>query len=251
MNWIDIIIIAIIIVFVGIGFYKGFVFSLLSVFSSSINFFLSVFLAKPVTGLLNSWFGLEGAISNGFAAKFSSATPLFDVNMVGMTKSEISSHITKALKEGELPFKKILNSMLSVTPEKLEGKVSCTLNDILSRAFGSFFSLIIGFLITFILIYLVLFIISLITKKAREIDGIRITDRILGVLFGLVKGFLTVAFLFAILSFFNEDGALRSVFEYINSSAIGSWIYNNVNDIVDKYLNFNAVLKAVQKPRFL
>lgn len=247
MNWVDIAIIAILIVFIAIGFGKGLIFSLMSVFSFSINFFISVFLARPVTNLLNSCFSMESSLTKSFASKLSSTSSLFDTNMVGMSKSEISNHVTQALSEGDIPFKKTLSSMLKITPEQIEAKETCTLNQILSKSFSSFFSLIIGFLISFILIYLVLWIISKITNKAREIDGIRITDRILGVLFGLVKGFLFVSLLFSILSFFNEDGSLKSVFDYINESSLGSWIYNVVKGIVDKYLNFNAVIKVVQK----
>lgn len=246
MNWVDIAIILILIVFVAIGFWKGLIFSMLSVFSSTINFCISIFLAEPVTGLLNKWFRLESAITSGFSAKFSSASSLFDVNMVSMTKSEMSTHVSKTLAEGKVPFKNILSKLISITPEKIQGKTSITVGEVLSKALGGFFSLIIGFIICFILIYVILWIVSLITKKAREVDGIRITDRILGVLFGLVKGFLFVALIFSILSFFNEDGSLKSVFDYINSSSLGSWIYNVVNNIVDKYLNINAVINAVK-----
>lgn len=247
MNWIDIGIIAILIVFIAIGFGKGLIFSLMSVFSFSINFFISVFLARPVTNLLNKCFSLESALTKSFTTKLSSTTQLFDTNMVGMSKSEISKHVTQTLSEGDIPFKKTLSSMIKISPEQIEAKGTCTLNQILSKSFASFFSLIIGFVISFLLIYIVLWIISKITNKAREVDGIRITDRILGVLFGLIKGFLFVSLIFSILSFFNEDGSLKSVFDYINESSLGSWIYNVVKGIVDKYLNFNAVIKVVKK----
>lgn len=251
MNWIDVGIIVILIVFIAIGFWKGLIFSLLSVFSTFVNFCISIFLARPITNLLNNWFGMENAICNGFMSKFSSATPLFDTNMVGMTKSEISKHVAQTLSDGNVPFKKILSAMIKISPEQIEAKETCTLNQILSKSFSAFFSLIIGFIISFAIIYLILWIISLITKKAREVDGIRITDRILGVLFGLIKGFLFITLLFSILSFFNEDGSLKSVFDYIGQSQLGSWIFNVVKGIVDKYLNFGAVVKAVQEHKFL
>lgn len=246
MNWVDAVIIVLIILFAAIGFWKGFVFSLLSVFSGFINFCISIFLARPVTNLLNKIFGLEGALTKAFGAKFTSATPLFDVNMVGMSQADINAHITNTLSEGNMPFKRIFTSMLKVTPEKIADKDFCSVGEILSKSLGSFFSLIIGFVIIFLLIYLVLWIVSLMTKKARQVDGIRVTDRILGVLFGLVKGFLVIAFIFSILSFFNEGGVLKPFFDYINNSALGSFIYGHVNAIIDKYLNFSAVVKAVQ-----
>lgn len=245
MNWIDLIILIILVVFVAVGFWKGFIFSILSMFSFFINFAISLFLTRPVTNLLNSWFGLESGLTNAFSNKILSMGEGFSTNLVGMTDSEISSHVSKTLESADFPFKRMFEGMLNIKADQIADKASLTLNDILSKSLGSFFSLIISFIIIFLLIYLVLWIISLISKKAKQVDGIRIVDRILGVLFGLVKGFLSIAFVFAILSFFSEDGLLKEVFSYINQSAIGSFIYQNVNTLVDTYLNFDTLSKAV------
>lgn len=249
MNWIDAILLVILIVFVSIGFWKGFIFSILSMFSAFINFVLAIFLTRPVTNLLNSWFGLEGGLTNAFSNKITSMGEGFSTNLVGMTDSEISTHVSSTLKESNFPMQNLFKSMLNIKADQIADKTSLTLNDILSKSLGSFFSLIISFVIVFLLIYLVLWIISLISKKAKEVDGIRIVDRLLGVVFGLVKGALTIAFVFAILSFFSEDGVLEPVFNYINNSAIGSWAYQNINTLVDKYLNFDTLSKVVQSTK--
>ena len=245
MNWIDIAIIIIMVVFVGT--WKGFVFSVLSIFSSTINFFISLLLTRPTTNLLNRWFGFEGSLTNGLSSKLTSMSAKFDVNMVGMSKDEISSHISTTLSESKFPLKGLFGNMLKVTPEKIEGKTSCTLNDILSRSLGSFFSLIITFVVLFILIYIILFIIGKISKKAQEVNGIRAVDRTLGFIFGFVKGALIICFVFAILSFFSEDGFLSGLFEYIHASKIGDWVYTTVNNIIDKYVNFKTIAEETYK----
>lgn len=244
MNWIDVGIILIVLVFILIGLWKGFVFSILSLFSSTVNFFISLVLVRPTTNLLNNWFGFEGALTNGFASKLTSMHAGFNTNMVGMTKDEIASHITTTFAESRFPFKGLFQSMLKITPEKIEGKTSCTLNDILSKSLGSFFSLIITFVVIFALIYLILFIIGRISKKAHEVNGIRAVDRILGFVFGAIKGIIVICLIFGIISLFSEDGALSGLFDYIHASKIGNWVYSNINYFVDKYVNFKAIAEA-------
>ncbi len=246
MNWIDIILLAILVFFIAFGFYKGFIFSILSLFSTFVNFIIAIFLTRPVNNLFNSWFKLEGALTSSFASRFSNMGAGFSTNLVGMSSAEIKSHISTTLTEGKVPFKNLLKSMLRIDPEAISSKSSLTLNDILSKSLGSFFSLIISFVVVFILIWLVLFVIYLVSKKAKQVEGIRITDRILGVVFGIVKAGITVCFIFAFLSFFNENGVLAPLFDYIKQSSMGNFIYSNVNLLVDKYLNFKTIISAVK-----
>lgn len=247
MNWIDIGIIGIMLIFISIGLWKGFVISMVSMFTSSINFIISLFLVRPTTNLFNKIFGLESALTKGFTGKLSSMSSGFDTNLVGMSREEISSHVSKTLSESKFPLKGLFKSMLDITPEKIDGKASCTLNQILSKSLGSFFALIITFVVIFVLIYVVLFVISKVSKKAQEVTTIRVIDRILGFVFGLIKGAICIAFIFGILSLFSESGALSEVFTYIHASKIGDWAYTNVNYFVDKYVNFKAIAEATYK----
>ncbi len=251
MNFVDIIILLILIVFVAIGFYKGFVFSILSLFSGFLNFVLAILLTKPVNNVMNSIFKLEGSLTTAFANKFTSLSSGFNTNLVGMTDEAIKSHVSSTLSDANFPMQKLFNRLLNIKSEIIADKTSLSLNDILSKSFGSFFSLIISFVVIFILIYIVLLIISAITKKARKIDGIRVADRIFGVLFGVVKAALVICFIFSILSFFNENGMLKPVFEYINASPLGKLFYGPINDLVDKYLNFNTLKNALSGSKFI
>ena len=68
MNYIDIIIIAILLIFIIVGVCRGFIFSLLSVFGGIINIYLATLLTKPMTSL-TSTIGLNSAITNAYAQK--------------------------------------------------------------------------------------------------------------------------------------------------------------------------------------
>lgn len=246
MNWIDIIILLILVFFVGWGFYKGLIFSVLSLFGNFVNFIISLALTRPVASLLNSWFHLEGALTNGFASHLTKMSAGFNTNIVGMTTSEIRSHVASTLTESKFPMKNLFKTMLRIDGDSIINKTSLSLNDILSKSFAQFFTLIISFVIVFVLIWLVLFLISLISKQAKKVDGIRITDRILGLVFGIIKGSFVICVVFAILAFFNENGVLAPLFDYIKESTLGNFFYSNVNYLVDKYINFKTVVNAVK-----
>ena len=251
MNWIDVIILVILIVFIAIGFWKGFMFSIISMFSAFVNFSIALLLTRPITNLFNSWFGLEGALTNSFSDKLTSMSPDFNTNLVGMTNSQISKHIENTLEDSNFPFKNLFSSMIDIKSSSIADKSSLTLNDILSKSLGSFFSLIICFVIIFIIIYLILFLLSKLSQKAKEIEGIRVTDRILGVIFGIIKGTLLIVGLFTILSFFKEDGVLEPLFNYIKQSEVSGWIYSNVNILVDKYITLEKITAVVKNSTFI
>lgn len=243
MNWIDIVLIVLLVVFVAIGFWKGFIFSVLSLFSVFINFILSLFLTKPISSLFNGW-GLETKLASAFASKISSIHTGFDTNMIGMNQEQINNHVSTTLSEGDFPFKSMFERMIDFSPEAVAHKTNLTLTDILSKSLGNFFSLVISFTVAFLLISLVLWLIGFISKKAKQVEGIRVVDRLLGVVFGLIRGAIAISTIFTVLAFFKEDGILQTVFEYIDSSTIGSWVYENMNTLVDKYLNFGEITQA-------
>jgi len=247
MNWIDIIIILVLLIFIIIGAVKGFAFSILSLFGSTVNFFIALFLTKPVSNLLNKLFNLELSLTNTFSTKLSNISSDFDISLSSFSsQEELSSHVNNTINNSSLSgfSKKILNSTVHITTENIEGS-DITLNNIISKSVATFLTLIISFVIIFILIYLLLWILSTLSKKANKVDDIRLTDRILGVIFGFVKGSFIIIFIFSILSFFNENGILSDLFTYIKESTIGRWIYTNVDGFIHKYIDLKEIFKNI------
>ena len=105
-----------------------------------------------------------------------------------------------------------------------------------------------SFLISFILLYLVLLILKAITKKLQQSSFVNAFDKIFGACFGAVKGFLFFVAIFAVLSFFSDNGILSSVINYINESAIGGWLRTNVNTFMIEYVNIKQfIIDILQK----
>ena len=247
MNWVDFIIIGILLIFIIIGCCKGFVFSILSLFGTSVNFLISVALCKPVSNLLNSTFGLNTAISKSFTSKLTTMSSNFDIPLSSFTtQSDLNTHISETLNNSSLSgfSKKILSNTIVVTPENVQNS-NLTLNNIISKSLATFISLIISFIVVFVLIYLILWLISFLSKKANQISDIRFTDRLLGSIFGFIRGSLLIIFIFLILSFFNQNGLFSGLFNHINNSTIGNWLYTSVKTFSDKYINFKEIIKSI------
>ena len=87
--WLDIVLIAIIVVFAIIGIAKGFVDSVLSIFSSLISLVIAYFLAKYVAALLNSWFKL-----NELFGKMLGSWGVTEEGLAGFSREKIASLIT-------------------------------------------------------------------------------------------------------------------------------------------------------------
>lgn len=247
MNWIDVAIIVILLIFIGVGFWKGFIFSILSMFGTFINFVISIILTKPTSLLLNNWFHLETAIENKLTKSIAGMNEGFNTNLIGMSKSEISKHVSTTLENSDFPLNNLFDKLININPDKVSHKSELTLNHILSDSLSKFFTLIISFAIIFALIYLILFIITIVTKKIKEIESIRITDRILGVLFGAIKGAITIIFIIGFIALFKEDGIFDSVVLYIKDSTIGGFAYSHINTFVDKYITLENVVKTIKK----
>jgi len=247
MNWIDIVILLIFIIFIILGCFKGFAFSVISLFGSTVNFVISMFLCKPVSNLLNKIFNIENSIATSISNKLSNMSTAFDTQLsTFQNQTELSSHINETINNSSLNGfeKKILNSTITITPENVSNS-DVTLNNIISSSTATFLNIIISFIITFILIYLILWLLSILSKKANQISDIRLTDRILVFVFLFIIASFIIVFICFILSLFNENGLLSSLFNQINNSIIGNWCYDTVNTFVTKYINIKDIIKTV------
>lgn len=245
MNWVDVIIIVTLLVFITIGVWKGFMFSFLSLFSGLVNVFLSIILTRPVSSLLST-VGLKGAIANQYISKFAHL-PDFQINLADIANP--TGFAKNAITHSNLPAlsKTVTKWFMKIPESELQGRGSVTLSNILSQAYSSFWCTLIAFVLSFALIMIVLFLLSKLAKKSKEITVINKTDRFLGFVFGTVRGALIICAIFAFLSFFNRNGILKALFDYIDRSLIGKWAFKNVSHFMNTYIDLKSIIIAIFK----
>ncbi len=190
MVWLDILVIGILVLFGLLGFIKGFMRTFLSLFSTLVTLVLAIWLAKPLSGLFDSWFGLTASIGGSLEPTFLN---FFSTN--DYTGGWIAQLIAVFLG----------SDYLSTNPP-VE-----TLSADFAFKVGNLITIVICVIILYILIRIVLFILSKIVSKLTKSRGISVLDRIFGTTLGLAKGFLYIfiamAIVFCLGSFITPLGA--------------------------------------------
>ena len=183
MAWLDIAVIAIVVIVALVGMARGLLKSILLLFGTLATLALSIWLAKPFSALLESWFGLTTALGNAMIG------PIQPVCEAGGGEALPNFFLNK--------FAEIL-----MGPEYWTGYTggSSSVEFITDFAnqIGQVIAVIVAVLILFILIKIVLAILNKIFEsisKNRAVSGL---DRLFGLILGAVKGALFVSIVFIV-----------------------------------------------------
>lgn len=239
MNLLDIIVLVFLGLVALIGFWKGFLNTLLSLFSSTLSAVASFFLAKPLASLLNNWFGLAGTIGNSVSTQISG----FFSDFSSLNGSQIMADNCSATG--------ILKTAINffVNPETVYVDKADVISQV-SKSAGSLILMAICFIVSLILIKIVIALLSklfgAIKKKSAAINGL---DRVLGLVVGLVKGAVLVFVVFFVANLIQTIPAVANFLDTtFNNSCIAKPIYDFVNNLVTTYLtqiNFNGLFATI------
>lgn len=253
MNWLDLGLLVFAIIFVVIGIRKGFMTSMLSHFSFSINALLSFFLCKPIGLVLNKLFGLQSAIASSYHSTFVNTADVFSTNLMTVSQNELSGVVSNAIDgcgKSSLEkwlFKIFINKPSLYSELHESGLESRTMADILSNTYASFFTTLISFVTSLVLLYLLVLLFRLIAKKLREVGFIRIVDNIFGAFYGLIRCLLILIVVSCIIKILSPMAWIKPAVEYINGSFFGQLIYTQISDFFNNFLNFNDIIRAIIK----
>ena len=173
MAWVDIAIIVIVLLYAIIGLSRGFLKSLLNFFGTLATLALSILLAKPVSGLLNNWFGLSDKLGDWISG---SLAPYCVSSSNGAIDNFFMDKFATLL-------------MGSNYWQNYEGGVSSdAFISAFSESVGSILCVIIAVFALYIIIRIVIALLGKLFKfltRNRAIGGI---DRFFGLVLGLVQG---------------------------------------------------------------
>lgn len=181
MAWLDIAIIALVVIMALVGMGRGFLKSLLQLFGTLVTLALSIWLAKPFNGLLQNWFGLNSALAGALndpiagvcAAGDGGSIPNFFLNK--FAEILMGSGYWQGYAEGSLDPAFIAD---------FAGKI------------GDILGVVISVVILYILFRIAVAILGKIfdaISKNRAVSGL---DRLLGLVLGFLKGCLVVSIVF-------------------------------------------------------
>lgn len=249
MNWLDLGILLFVAIFIIIGVKRGFMSSVISNFSFSLNLILSFFLYKPIQSLYLKWFG--GNIATSYASSLIETSSNFGVNLISIPSGELKEFVKVTLDAGGIKgiprvFYNLFLNNSSLYPKLHDAGIETrTLADILGDTRATFLTTIIAFVTSFILLYLIIFLFKLLVKKLRENGFVKTVDNTLGALYGLFQAFISLVIICLILNLMSPFDFMQSVETYINGSLIGRFIYDPLNYFIENYLNFGEIIRSI------
>lgn len=251
MNWIDLGVLIFAIILIAVCAKRGFMTSVLSHFSSTLNIILSFFLYKPIGFLLEKCFGMTSAITNHYSAKLLEASPDFGTNLLTIPKENLHDFVSNTMDSSGLSkiprffYNVFMNNGSLYSKLQNSGLESRTLAQIVSESLSSFFTTVISFVTAFALLFLTIFLIQLLVNKLRSIGFVKAVDNTLGALYGLFQGFIILIIICLVLKLMSPFSFMQTVETYINGSLAGRFIYRPINEFIDNYLNFSEIIKQI------
>jgi len=216
MNWIDFLVIGIVIAYAFIGYARGFIFSVFKVAS----FFVSAFLSIQVYP---------------YVSKFLISMHL-DKTLQGMISENLSKIITPEQLAKPNPITDIVQSWSLPKPieEMVMNGVTVQVGQIKQGIVESMSASLSVVAVNIISIIAVFAIVSFVLIFARNIlEGIaslsifKQINRAGGFAFGILEGIIVIYVAFAILTIFASSKDLQNIFTTINSSLIAKQLYAN------------------------
>lgn len=171
MPWLDIILIGVLVIFGLIGLIRGFLRGVLSLFSTLVTLVLAIWLAKPVSGIVDSIFGLTNTLAGALQPTF---LDFFSTNdyAVGWIAQLLAIIMGATYMSG------------SPTVETLSADFAHNVGNIITIAICA--------VVLYLIIRIVLWLLGKLFRKITQNRTISGLDRILGVFIGLAKGALYI-----------------------------------------------------------
>jgi uncharacterized membrane protein required for colicin V production len=220
---VDVIIVLSVILFAVIGWKKGFLLKIVEMASSVFGLIASIILARPFATVLDKWIGnsVGERIDNYLLSRGSDFT-------VSLTEP----HIREALNNMQLP-----KFMVEWIANSLDyNTITTSIIETLSPILKSFALIVIAFITLFFGSMIIFFFLKILSKMVTSIPFVKQVDKVLGLLFGLIKIAAIVYILLFILallitipgindligSFLNQDMQLGN-----DTFRLSKWLYDN------------------------
>lgn len=230
MNWVDLLVLGIIIGFGIIGLVNGFIFSIFKVISFFLSIIISIKFYPIVSDYLKKTFLYtniqESILKNLLQQKLVSPEANTEIKKAAADTVINSMNLPSFLK-GSL-IDKIPNPTKLIDVHKLM--------EMLSEILAGFVIDIIGLVVLYILVRIALLFIKFILQGIAKLPIFKQMDKLGGFAFGAIEGLLTIYILCAILMLLRAMPQFKTVIEALDKSLFANYFYEH-NFIVEFMLN--------------
>lgn len=170
---IDVLIVVGVVIFAAIGWKKGFLLKIVEMASSVFGLVASLLLARPFSGVLDNWFGeaIDGKVHDYLVTRPLFSAELTEVNVrAAFAELSLPDYLVDWIVKG-IDFEAVGLSIVDAIQPLIKGLIL----------------LVLAFLILFFGSIIVFFFLKILAKMITKIPFIKQVDKVLGVLFGLLK----------------------------------------------------------------
>jgi len=184
MNWLDFFIIGILIINIGMGWFKGLIRSVVNLISIVAGFVCAKMYHMEMYRELNSRFNLLDKLKSGIADTFS------HVEMPELADAKL---MTTDQLTGQLPESEVVSSLIEnfIKSDQFESVIHSSVDNF-SQAFSTWLSdkllIIVSMFTIFVLVYLGIRIIGYVLNSLFQLPVLKGVNKLSGLLFGLAKG---------------------------------------------------------------
>ena len=201
---VDLIIIAIIAGCILAGYKRGLTGSLIKIFSFFIALIVAAVLFKPVSSIVISTTKIDENIQTSIVEVFEKDEEELEEENASPIMEYISDEIEKSTEEKK-------NEIVNTSARK----ISINIVNVLT------------FIILFIGVRIVLIFVRAITDLITKLPLIKQCDKLGGILYGVLHGFVIVFIALALITFISTIVNNYTVLEMINNSTVGNMLNNN------------------------
>ncbi len=220
MNWMDYVVIGIVIGYSFIGYARGFVYSVFKVASFFVAAFAALKFYPYVSNTMVSVFHLDAAIKDVISKNLAAATSQNQIEQGLGSDTAISLIGSWNLPQ---PVEAFVVKNLSVQASQVAGNIVESLSGSLSMVAVNIISIIVIFaVVSFALIF-----VRSVMEGIARLPLFNQINRAGGLAFGMLQGVIMIYIGFAILTLFAATPEMQGIFTAINSSIIAKAFYSN------------------------
>ncbi|HIT62118.1 MAG TPA: CvpA family protein [Candidatus Caccovivens faecavium] len=210
----DFLIIALILIYAFIGFYRGAIRMLFSLLRVALLLLLCYYLSERLTiSLVGSslWQGVYEFLKN-----------IFD----GLLPGEFQS-MSEVLYSVGLMSNVVMRLILQAVLKNITFEGSMSFGEIVAPTLTLIFLKVVLFILLFILLSILFKLIDFVLRKCVKFAGLGKVNRLLGFFLGAIKGFVVSMIVFTVLTFLSSLNISDGLTSFVESGLISSYLYNH------------------------
>ena len=179
---IDAVALVVLIVYIVLGIKHGFVKTFFKSFGTIIGFIVAALLCSTVANFLESQWGLASTIGGWFKGVL---TNLFGDGLMNTSVNDVTADMMQ--KGGVSAW--LVDTVINIA-QKNNIPQDVTLSQVICPVVGFYVSCALAFIIVFILTKIILWLVGELVQKLHTIKVIGAVDKILGIVFGIIRAVL-------------------------------------------------------------